>query len=71
MGRSWVHVFARAGCDTRIFDRDSAQASKALEWIGQSLDRRGGASASLTSQRRGPDFRHFLSDLVKLALRGS
>ncbi len=39
VGRSWVHVFARAGCDTRIFDRDSAQASKALEWIGQSLDR--------------------------------
>lgn len=32
IGRSWIRVFARAGCHTRVFDPDQTQQSKAVEW---------------------------------------
>ena len=37
IGRSWVQVFARAGCQTRLYDRDPAQVEKALTWLDQDL----------------------------------
>ena len=38
IGRSWVQVFARAGCETRLYDPDPAQVDKALTWLDQELD---------------------------------
>jgi L-gulonate 3-dehydrogenase len=38
IGRSWVQVFARAGCQTRIHDRDPAQIERALAWLDQDLE---------------------------------
>jgi 3-hydroxyacyl-CoA dehydrogenase len=37
IGRSWVQVFARAGCQTRVYDRDPGQVDKALTWLDQDL----------------------------------
>lgn len=33
IGRSWIQVFARAGCEVRVFDADPAQLAAALEWL--------------------------------------
>jgi len=33
IGRSWILVFARAGCQTRIFDQDPQQVKKAMIWL--------------------------------------
>ena len=33
VGRSWAMVFARAGCRTRLYDRDTGQAAKAAELL--------------------------------------
>ena len=38
IGRSWVQVFARAGCQTRLYDPDPAQVEKALMWLDQELN---------------------------------
>jgi 3-hydroxyacyl-CoA dehydrogenase len=46
IGRSWALLFARAGCRTRIYDRDPDQVEKALEWIDQDLEARGRAFIS-------------------------
>ncbi len=37
IGRSWIYVFARAGCRTRVYDRDLAQTQKALAWFEENL----------------------------------
>jgi len=34
IGRSWAQVFARAGCNTHLYDRDAAQVARALELFG-------------------------------------
>lgn len=36
IGRSWIRVFARAGCETRVFDPDREQLARALEWARES-----------------------------------
>jgi len=48
IGRSWIQVFARAGLQTRIHDRDAAQVEKALAWVEQDLeeDRKAGLLSS-------------------------
>ncbi len=55
IGRSWIQIFARAGCPTRIHDRDVAQVENALAWIEQDLeeDREAGllSSEEATSRR--------------------
>ena len=33
IGRSWIRVFARAGCKVRVFDQDPAQAKRAVDWL--------------------------------------
>ncbi|WP_310777426.1 3-hydroxyacyl-CoA dehydrogenase NAD-binding domain-containing protein [Candidatus Palauibacter scopulicola] len=38
IGRSWIHVFARAGCETRVFDPDPEQLARALEWARASAE---------------------------------
>ena len=53
IGRSWMRVFARAGCATRLYDRDPAQMANALALLAADLKRdvadgfetRAGASA--------------------------
>ena len=39
IGRSWANLFLRAGCRTRIYDRDPAQVEPALDWLNSDLDR--------------------------------
>ena len=39
IGRSWANLFVRAGCQTRIYDRDPAQVEQALDWLNSDLDR--------------------------------
>ena len=36
IGRSWIRVFARAGCETRVFDPDPEQSARALDWARHS-----------------------------------
>jgi 3-hydroxyacyl-CoA dehydrogenase len=38
IGRSWMQVFARAGCHTRVYDRDSGQTDRALGWMKDELE---------------------------------
>jgi len=38
IGRSWIQVFARAGCRTRVFDQDAAQLDRARAWLVEDLD---------------------------------
>ncbi|WP_419859001.1 3-hydroxyacyl-CoA dehydrogenase NAD-binding domain-containing protein [Candidatus Palauibacter irciniicola] len=38
IGRSWIRVFARAGCETRVFDPDSEQLARALDWARNSAN---------------------------------
>ncbi len=38
IGRSWIRVFARAGCETRVFDPDPEQLARALDWARGSAD---------------------------------
>lgn len=33
IGRSWIPVFARAGCQVRVFDSDAGQLEAALAWF--------------------------------------
>lgn len=39
IGRSWTHVFAGAGCTTRLYDRDPAQVKKAVAQLAADLKR--------------------------------
>ena len=36
IGRSWIRVFARAGCATQVYDKDPSQRARALEWAHRS-----------------------------------
>ncbi len=38
IGRSWIRVFARAGCETRVFDPDPEQLARALDWARNSAN---------------------------------
>jgi len=38
IGRSWAQVFARAGCNTRVYDPDRTQMQRALDAIARSVD---------------------------------
>jgi len=37
IGRSWIRVFARAGCRTRVYDPNPSQVEKALAWLEEDL----------------------------------
>jgi len=37
IGRSWVRVFAEAGCETRLYDLDPRQVERALAWLAADL----------------------------------
>src|SRR5215469_7479882 len=37
IGRSWIRVFARAGCKTHVYDPDSKQLKQALDWLDRDL----------------------------------
>ena len=38
IGRSWIRVFARAGCETRVFDPDPRRLDLALAWARRSAE---------------------------------
>ena len=40
IGRSWVQVFARAGCKVRVYDADPDRVRRALEWLQEDLAER-------------------------------
>ncbi len=54
IGRSWVQVFARAGCQTRIFDKVPVQLKNALAWLEQDieLDRKAGLISAEEAEKR-------------------
>src|SRR6185295_19458029 len=61
IGRSWIQVFTRAGCRTRIYDPDPAQLDNALQLLDQDLsaDREDGLiTAAEVSTRRALITRH-------------
>jgi 3-hydroxyacyl-CoA dehydrogenase len=37
IGRSWIQVFARAGCKVRVFDADPDQTAAAIDWLEADL----------------------------------
>ena len=37
IGRAWAQVFARGGCEVRVWDPSPAQADAAIDWVGDSL----------------------------------
>jgi 3-hydroxyacyl-CoA dehydrogenase len=37
IGRSWIQVFAAAGCETRVYDSQPERADWALEWMAEDL----------------------------------
>ena len=39
IGRSWIRVFAGAGCETRVFDPDREQLARALDWARESAQK--------------------------------
>jgi L-gulonate 3-dehydrogenase len=56
IGRSWIRVFARAGCDTRMFDPDVARRDEALAWAEASVredERLGFCDAGAAAVERG------------------
>jgi len=70
IGRSWIVVFARAGCRTHVYDANSKQLQKALAWLEQNLEfnrKDGFISAKGIQEIRGRITPH--SDLDQ-ALRG-
>jgi len=70
IGRSWIQVFARAGCRTRVYDRDPAQVEKAMAWLEADLEycrAAGLISADEAARRRSLITVH---DDLNLALEG-
>lgn len=54
VGRSWIQVFIRAGCQARLYDKDPDQVEKALAWIEEDLEqdrKEGMISAEVMSAR--------------------
>ncbi|MFO0995432.1 MAG: 3-hydroxyacyl-CoA dehydrogenase NAD-binding domain-containing protein [Alphaproteobacteria bacterium] len=53
IGRSWLRVFTRAGCRTRLYDRDPEQAKRALAWFEEdtALDAREGFASAEDAKR--------------------
>jgi L-gulonate 3-dehydrogenase len=39
IGRGWIQVFSRAGCETRIYDPDARMADSAMKWVEDDLIR--------------------------------
>lgn len=37
IGRSWIQVFARAGCTVRVFDSSPEMIASAMAWFRQDL----------------------------------
>lgn len=55
IGRSWIHVFARAGCTVRVYDAKPGQAESAIAWLERDLEsarRRGDLTAREARARR-------------------
>jgi len=38
IGRAWAHVFARGGCEVRLWDPSARQRDAAVQWVATSLD---------------------------------
>ncbi|MBI4421616.1 MAG: 3-hydroxyacyl-CoA dehydrogenase [Gemmatimonadetes bacterium] len=71
IGRSWIQVFARAGCRTRVYDPDPAQVEKALAWLDEDLE--ASVADGLVRPRAATALRTRVSPHAKLAeaLRGA
>lgn len=56
IGRSWIQVFARAGCRVRVYDAEPAQLARALAWFDadvEALRAEGEIDAKEARARRG------------------
>ena len=56
IGRSWAQLFARKGCETRLYDRDPEQLAKAVSWIDEDLRSRISLHDSLDLALQGADY---------------
>lgn len=71
IGRSWAQLFARKGCETRLYDRDPEQLAKAVSWIDEDLEHRtveGEFAADVVAAMRS---RISLHDSLHLAVQGA
>jgi L-gulonate 3-dehydrogenase len=70
IGRSWIRVFIRAGCETRVYDVDPVTQAKSLKWVEEdlALDCRDG----VMTKREASEQRALVSahDDLAAALRG-
>ncbi len=71
IGRSWAQLFARKGCETRLYDRDPGQVAKAVSWIDENLERL--TTLGQLSRDDVPAIRSRISlhDSLDLALQGA
>jgi L-gulonate 3-dehydrogenase len=37
IGRSWIYVFSRVGCQTKVYDKDRSQLEKNITWFHETL----------------------------------
>jgi 3-hydroxyacyl-CoA dehydrogenase len=71
IGRSWAQLFARKGCETRLYDRDPEQLAKAVEWIEEDLEHRTAAGEFAADVVAALRSRISLHDSLDQALQGA
>ncbi len=71
IGRSWTQLFARKGCETRLYDRDPEQLEKAASWIDEDLARLTTGGRLSPADAAAIRSRISLHDSLDLALQGA
>ena len=71
IGRSWAQLFARKGCETRLYDRDPEQLEKAASWIDEDLERLTTVGRLTADDADAIRSRISLHDSLDLALQGA
>lgn len=71
IGRSWAQLFARKGCEIRMYDRDPGQLAKAVSWIDEELERRTTVEQLSADVAAAIRSRISLHDSLDLAVQGA
>ena len=71
IGRSWAQLFARKGCETRLYDRDPGQLAKAVSWIDEDLQHRTAGGEFAADVAAAIRSRISLHDSLDLAVQGA
>ncbi len=70
IGRSWIQVFARAGCTVRVFDADPEMAASAMAWFRQDLKSLRARGAIKKKEAKARWDRVTVADTLAAALKG-